>query len=109
MRKAAKVDPTEVYEDIVEYVWHVSGIVRVSVAKGWMEEGEFRTFPSQNLEMHQIMYEDYEELMAEKGSKPKGEFRKEDLWEFVDRVRSGTDALTRREARGRITQDAITR
>lgn len=106
MRKVTPVAPVDVYDEIVEYTWHASGIVRMTVAQGFIaDNGEFQLFPAQNMQTFQVLYEDYEELMAEKGDKPAGKFRKEDLWEFVDRGRSGKDALTKREIAARLAQN----
>lgn len=74
------------YEDIVSYEHHIAGrFVRVLVGFGTaLPDGGFLVAESQNYDNFIIQGDAYEDLMAAKGKKPAGVFRKDDLWQFVD-------------------------
>jgi len=96
-------------EDIVSFEYQVDRFVRVLVGKGTVVEGKFQPFPNQTYEAFTILDTpgqtnsmtgevikeaqlDYQELMSNNPTwapnKPGGVFRKEDLWHFVDLIRS---------------------
>ena len=98
-----------VAEDIIFFEHQVGNWVKVLVGKGSEVNGAFVPFPSQTYESIMIVDNpgvtqsmtgvvlredrfDYTELMSSKPSwapnKPAGTFRKEDLWHFVDLIRS---------------------
>lgn len=100
-----------VTEDIVSFEHQVDRFVRVLVGKGIVVEGKFQPLPSQTYESFTISDSpaqinsmtdevikeaqlDYQELMSAyptwSPQKPAGVFRKEDLWHFVDLIRSRT-------------------
>jgi hypothetical protein len=77
-------------EDITYYEHSYGGIVKVLVHKFSTTNGVTTKLDISN--MYSIYNEDYEELMSAYPSwspqKPAGVFRKEDLWHFVDLIRS---------------------
>lgn len=91
-------------EDIVAYEHHRGAkFVRVQVGMGSkLPDGTFIEAESQNYENFIIQGEVYELLMAESGSKPKGVFRVDDLWDYVDAGRH--KVLAERE---KIKQDVL--
>jgi hypothetical protein len=98
-----------VVEDIVNIDHNLGGFVRLMIGNGTVTDGKFELLPSQNLETVVIAdipggivnedgtrtdITDYTELMSANPlwapTKPAGVFRKEDLWHFVDLIRSRT-------------------
>lgn len=100
-----------VAEDIVSFEHYIGSWVKVLVAKGAIENGSFIPFPNQTYEVVNILdvpgitqsmtdvivrepQLDYQDLMSANPTwapqKPEGVFRKEDLWHFVDLIRSRT-------------------
>lgn len=98
-----------VAEDIVFFEHQVGTWVKVLIGKGSSVDGVFAPFPNQTYEIIMITDNpgivqsmtglviredqfDYTELMsgnpAWAPNKPAGTFRKEDLWHFVDLIRS---------------------
>lgn len=79
-----------VSEDIRYYEHSIGGMVKVLVQKYATENGITVALDSSS--MYTIHGPDYEELMSPTPSwapnKPAGVFRKEDLWHFVDLIRS---------------------
>jgi len=73
-------------EDIVAYEHHLSGkFVRVLVGFGTaMPDGSFVSAENQNYESYMIQGVAYDSLIAASDAKPAGNFRKNDLWPFVD-------------------------
>jgi len=100
-----------VTEDIISFEHQVDRFVRVLVGKGTVVDNKFQPFPSQTYESFTISDSpaqinsmtnevtkeaqlDYQELLSAypvwSPQKPAGVFRKEDLWHFVDLIRSRT-------------------
>ena len=96
-----------VVEDIVNIDHNLGNFVRLMVGKGVEIDGKFDLLPNQNLETIVIVnipggitnedgtktdIVDYQELLSANPTwaptKPAGVFRKEDLWHFVDTIRS---------------------
>jgi hypothetical protein len=81
-----------VSEDISYYEHSIGGNVKILVRKYSIQNGITTVLDSSDLYM--IHGTDYEELMSAYPSwspqKPAGVFRKEDLWHFVDLMRSRT-------------------
>jgi hypothetical protein len=96
-----------VVEDIVNIDHNLGNFVRLMIGKGVEIDGKFQLLPSQTLETIVIAnipngtinedgtktdIVDYQELLSANPSwspqKPAGVFRKEDLWHFVDLIRS---------------------
>jgi hypothetical protein len=98
-----------VTEDIISFEHNINSFVRLLVGKGQVVDGVFQPFPSQTYEPYVICDTpgqtnsmtgevikadqlDYTELMSANPSwapnKPVGVFRQEDLWHFVDLIRS---------------------
>jgi hypothetical protein len=96
-----------VVEDIVNIDHNLGNFVRLMVGSGIITNGKFELIPSQNLETIVIAdipagivnedgsrtnITDYTELMSAyptwSPQKPAGVFRKDDLWHFVDLIRS---------------------
>jgi len=96
-----------VVEDIVNIDHNLGGFVRLMIGKGLVTDEKFQLLPSQNLETVVIAdipggiinedgsrtdITDYAELMGAyptwAPTKPAGVFRKDDLWHFVDLIRS---------------------
>ena len=91
-------------EEIIEYTHNLGGIVRCLVGHGEEDEsGKFIPTPSQNYEVYEITEAAYEELMAAntETGKPKGTFRKEDLWAFIDGTRETRLARAQQVKNGR--------
>lgn len=97
MRKVHQVNPDEIGEHIIEWSYHDAGAVRVGVAQGYMVNGVFQPFPGIQIQHYQIMFEDFDKLMAATDNKPQGVFRRDDLWHFIDLCRQGKDACTLRQ------------
>lgn len=89
MRELGVIQQT-VSEDIKYYEHSIGGLVKVLVQKYTTQNGE--VVPTDSSNMYTIHGPDYEELMSPTPSwapnKPEGVFRKEDLWHFVDLIRS---------------------
>jgi hypothetical protein len=98
-----------VVEDIVNIDHNLGNFVRLMVGNGIETNGKFELLPSQTLETIIIAdipggiinedgsrsdITDYTELMSANPTwapqKPGGVFRKDDLWHFVDLIRSRT-------------------
>jgi hypothetical protein len=100
-----------VVEEIVSFEHNIGGFVRVLIGKGTVVDNKFQLSPDQTLETVVITdipgitnsmtgqtmqpgYPEYTELLSANPSwaptKPQGVFRKEDLWHFVDLIRSRT-------------------
>ena len=98
-----------VVEDIVNIDHNLGNFVRLMVGNGIETNGKFELLPSQTLETIVIAntpngiinedgtktdIDDYQELLSANPTwaptKPAGVFRKEDLWHFVDLIRSRT-------------------
>ena len=81
-----------VTEDIVSIEHKINSFVRMLLGRGSTVNGEFQVAPDQNYDVIMIMNDDYTDLMSANPSwasnKPAGTFRKEDLWHFVDLIRS---------------------
>lgn len=98
-----------VVEDIVSFEHHIGSWVRVLIGKGTVQDNLFIPNPNQVYEVVNILDKpgitqsmtdtvikepqlDYQELMSANPSwapnKPGGVFRKEDLWHFVDLIRT---------------------
>lgn len=80
-------------EDIAEYYHNVvTGNVKVSVGVGVLQEGVFKFLQPQTYETYEISGDSYEQLIAadEKTGKPYGNFRKDDLWDYIDQIRQNT-------------------
>lgn len=98
-----------VVEEIVSFEHNINGFIRVLIGKGTVIDNQFQLSPNQTLETVLIVntpestnsltgevlrpaYLDYDELLSANPSwaptKPGGVFRKEDLWHFVDLIRS---------------------
>jgi hypothetical protein len=85
-----------VTEDIVLFEHKVNTFVRILLGRGTVVDGKFQVFPDQNYDVIMIVDGhislDYTELMSANPSwapnKPAGVFRQEDLWHFVDLIRS---------------------
>jgi len=96
-----------VVEDIVNIDHNLGNFVRLMIGKGVEIDGKFQLLPSQTLETIVIAnipngtinedgtktdIVDYQELLSPyptwSPQKPAGVFRKEDLWHFVDLIRS---------------------
>jgi hypothetical protein len=97
-----------VNEDIISFEHIVNSYVRFLVGKGEIVDGKFQPFPSQTYDSFVICDTpgltaadgtviredrfDYTELMSANPSwaphKPAGVFRQDDLWHFVDLIRS---------------------
>jgi hypothetical protein len=79
-----------VSEDISYYEHSIGGNVKILVRKYSTQNGIVTILDSSDLYM--VHSADYEELMSAYPSwspqKPAGVFRKEDLWHFVDLIRS---------------------
>lgn len=96
-------------EEIVSFEHNIGNFVRVLVGKGNVVDSQFQLYPDQTLETILIVnipgsinsltgevlrpeYPDYIELLSANPTwapnKPAGVFRKEDLWHFVDSIRS---------------------
>jgi hypothetical protein len=77
-------------EDITYYEHSIGGNVKVLVRKYSIQDNIVTTLDTSNLYM--VHGTDYEELMSANPpwspQKPAGVFRKEDLWHFVDLIRS---------------------
>lgn len=90
-QKPVRVSGTQ--EDIVRYeVDLLNNVVRVFLAHGDPDKNDpdkFVVTPSQTWEVIEISTQDYEDLLKEKPeiNKPAGNFRKNDLWEFIDKIR----------------------
>jgi hypothetical protein len=88
----AKAEQTY-YEEIYEFSWSLeSREMRISICKGHLVDGEFVLDPALGVETLIICGEDYADLMADGGNgkmpgKPKGEFRKSDLYQFIDNAK----------------------
>lgn len=78
------------YEDIISYECNYPGkFVKVLIGSGTLNaEGIFVPYENQNYEYIMIDFDNYDILMAAKGTKPANVFRKEDLWPFVDSHRA---------------------
>lgn len=89
MREIGVVQQT-VSEDITYYEHSIGGNVKVLVRKYSTQGNTVTLLDSSN--MYMIHGSDYEELMSANPTwaptKPGGVFRKEDLWHFVDLIRS---------------------
>lgn len=85
--KQIVVDPVE---DIVSYECNYTGkFVRILVGTGVVDSlGNFVSSKNQNYECLLLNNEEFDQLMEPLGNKPKGTFRKEDLWPFVDSIRA---------------------
>ena len=100
-----------VVEDIISFEHRVGSWVRVLVGKGSVQDGIFVPFANQTYETITIVdslgvlqsmtdiviaedHLDYQELIGANPAwapqKPANTFRKEDLWHFVDLIRSRT-------------------
>ena len=96
-----------IQEEIINIEHNFNGSVRVLVAKGTSTNNVFEMFPNQNLELYYITDDEganigeqvirtakmyYTDLMSANPTwapnKPAGVFRKDDLWHFVDLIRS---------------------
>lgn len=98
-------------EEIVSFEHNINGFVRVLIGKGKVIDNQFELSPNQTLETVLIInsptsissltgevvpseYPDYDELLSANPAwapqKPQGVFRKEDLWHFIDLIRSRT-------------------
>lgn len=92
MRKKAKVKIGS-KEDIVAIEHYYAGrFVRARIAHGEIDPKDpdhFIMTENQTVEDVMINQENYEELMKAnpKTNKPKGVFRKDDLWPFIDKAR----------------------
>ena len=101
MREIEAIENNKPVEEITEFAWYSVGVVRVAVSKGYKNaKGEFYPYPGQQPEVYQILQGDFQSLMSKKGKKPKDVFRKDDLWEYIDKIRKGQGA----EAINQITQ-----
>ncbi len=77
-------------EDIAAVEHYRGHFVRVNIGRGdIMENGKFVFIQPQTFEVHEINGGNYEELMAanEETGKPEGQFRYEDLWPIIDKLR----------------------
>ncbi|OHE77798.1 MAG: hypothetical protein A3F67_08140 [Verrucomicrobia bacterium RIFCSPHIGHO2_12_FULL_41_10] len=76
-------------EDIISYMHHLPcKLVQVQITNGNTVNGMFTYAPNQTYETVNIQGDLYDRLLAAKGSKPIGVFRKEDLWEYIDIIRT---------------------
>lgn len=77
-------------EDIISYEHNILGeFVRVTLGFGSIDtENGFIAADNQSFETHIIVGDDYHNLISANQEKPKGVFRKDDLWPFVDLLRT---------------------
>lgn len=77
-------------EDIISYEHNLnSGFVRVMVGIGTTQpDGSFVAASNQTYETIMIQDADYIDLMTSKGDKPANNFRRTDLWQYVDSKRA---------------------
>lgn len=89
MREIGVIQQT-VSEDITYYEHSIGGNVKVLVKTFTLQDGVLTALDASN--MYMIHGSDYEELMSANPTwaptKPDGVFRKDDLWHFVDLIRS---------------------
>ncbi len=85
-------------EDIISYEHHIYGKhIRILVGFGTRDvDGNFTPSADQNYEQIVIAGDEYNAFIAGKGTRPAGEFMKEDLWEPVDLMRA--DVIAKRNA-----------
>ena len=92
MRKKP-VQKTGTQEEIVRYeVDLINNIVRAFLAHGDMDKDDPNKFvitPIQNWEVVEISGENHTDLLKENPDigKPAGNFRKDDLWALIDKIR----------------------
>lgn len=74
-------------EDIISYECNfVSKIINILIGIGNIDKnGVFIPQPNQTYRTYSIIGAEFDTLMEETSTKPAGVFRKEDLWEPVDR------------------------
>lgn len=86
-------------EDIVSMEHHMgANYVRALVGYGSRDaNGNFTPSDAQVYENYLIQGDAYNELLAAKGPKPAGVFRKDDLWEPIDKHRNEIMATRERE------------
>ena len=75
-------------EEIVEYSWSLGGLIRVLVAYGELVDGNFVPSPGQTYESYELSGVDFTNVMNPRGDKPANTFKKEDLWEDIDKLRT---------------------
>ncbi len=91
MRDKQELISKPLKEDIVAYEHNINGgMVRVYVGAGHELDGKFVPLPMQTYEIYEIVDADYRDLMSDNG----GNFRKDDLWKYIDRCRRGEDCRT---------------
>lgn len=110
MREAPLPTGATPVEEIVEFTWNATGILRIVVAPGHNVDGKFIPLPNAQAQQFTVMWEDYQEFFesvvadeTDKG-RPSGAIFVDDLWKFVDRCRAQKDAATVRETARRINQ-----
>ena len=109
MRDAPLPTGAKPVEEIIEFTWNAQGVMRIIVAKGHSVNGKFLPLPNSQHDQYTVMFEDYQEFLAEVNAdekdkgKPSGAIFVDDLWKYVDRCREGKDAATQREIARRLS------
>lgn len=110
MRPAPIAQGAEPAEEIIEFTWNRTGVIRVIVAPGHNINGEFVPLQHAQLMQYTLMWEDYQELAesVDKDEKskgrPSGAIFIDDFWPFIDKCRQQKDASTLRELAAKIKQ-----
>jgi len=108
MREAPMPEKAVPVEEIVEFTWNITGVIRVIVSQGHNLDGKFIPSPGVQSQQYTIMWEDYEEIAQNinkdeiKKGRPAGAIFIEDLWPYIDRCRQQKDAATKREIARRM-------
>lgn len=75
-------------EDIISYECNfASKVINILVGIGSTDlNGNFIVAPSQTYRSYTIIGSDFDDLMASTSTKPANVFRKDDLWEPIDKI-----------------------